>query len=325
MKKEVFLATNLGRGGISTLVLTAENSFLQDSDRAVNTIARRKSPLTPGEIVYGVIRDSTTDSIIDEVIICAYSPECRIITGHGGSASALALLSFYRRFGFSETSETNLFQHSDSTTATLLANLLAQTKTETQAFTCLQALEKLKNSEEVDINKILANMRPRVLALAGAANTGKSSLLNRLCGYERVLVSEIAGTTLDAVRDYIDLGGYYTHIIDTAGFRLNSGTTEKEAIRRATEIMYTADVILLLFDSSRELTADDKQAVSTALSTGKQNIIPLLTKSDLSPCITPKQLQQLFSLPEPLQISSITGSGIDLLLQQITQSFLITD
>ena len=320
MKREICLATNLGRGGVSALILTADSDFLQNSDFAVSTIAQRGRPLTPGELLYGVIRDSSSN-IIDEVVICAYSPQCRIITGHGGSTSALALRNHYLQAGFTQTSHANIFQPSGTPVADQLISLLTQTKTEAQALRCLQALNQLKNSEEIKMAEILDIMRPRILALAGAPNTGKSSLLNRICGYERVLVSDIAGTTLDAVRDYINLGGYYTHIIDTAGFRLNAGSSEKEAIKRGREVLQNADVILLLFDGSRELSEDDRQAVSASQRAGIRKIIPLLSKADLPQSTTPEQLQNLFSLPAPLPISSITGTGTDLLLKQIASAF----
>ena len=321
MKNQILLATNLGRGGISILILTADESKIEQTDKSIDTIRRRGFGMKAGELIYGVINDDKTDNIIDEVVICAYSSTCRIITGHGGSASALALLNYFTNMGYSEADSNDLFYSTIDERINLLQALLPQTKTESQALHCLQAINKLKASEAVNIDEILDLLKPRIITLAGAPNVGKSSLLNLLCGYERVLVSNIAGTTRDAVKDYIDIGGYYTHIIDTAGFRKKADKFEEDAIKRGQNILKTADLILLVLDSSRELTEDDYFAIETITTNSKNKILPILNKSDLPIKINTDKLINTYNILDPVNLSCLNETGIEELTSKITTCF----
>ncbi len=318
--KVISLATNLGRGGISLLVVEAPAADLEEIDLLIDSIRRRGFGLRVGELKYGLIHDRKYNRVIDEVVIAAYSPTCRVISGHGGSASALAIREFFEQLGFKLSLE-NRFTQDTNKNLDLLKNLLPRTKTETQALKCLEAINNCKHGIAVDIANILEIMRPRIVVLAGSANTGKSSLLNILCGYERVMVSTIAGTTRDAVRDYIDIGGFFTHIIDTAGFRAAAGSSEQEAIDRGSRILETADVILLLLDSSRPLDADTEQALHKATVANKTAVLPVLNKTDLPTQSTFSDLQTTYDLPEPVQISCTEKTGIDILLKRISNFF----
>ncbi|MEE9336832.1 MAG: tRNA uridine-5-carboxymethylaminomethyl(34) synthesis GTPase MnmE [Methylococcaceae bacterium] len=88
------------------------------------------------------------------------------------------------------------------------------------------------------------------VVLAGKPNVGKSSLLNALAGHEAAIVTEIAGTTRDILKEQIQIDGMPLHIIDTAGLRESDNVVEKEGIRRAHEQINQADKILLLIDST---------------------------------------------------------------------------
>ncbi len=88
------------------------------------------------------------------------------------------------------------------------------------------------------------------VVLAGKPNVGKSSLLNILAGHEAAIVTEIAGTTRDILKEQIQIDGMPLHIIDTAGLRESDNEVEKEGIRRAHEQIKQADKILLLIDST---------------------------------------------------------------------------
>ncbi|NNC99741.1 MAG: tRNA uridine-5-carboxymethylaminomethyl(34) synthesis GTPase MnmE [Gammaproteobacteria bacterium] len=94
------------------------------------------------------------------------------------------------------------------------------------------------------------------VVLAGKPNAGKSSLLNALSGFDAAIVTDIPGTTRDAVTQTIDIDGLPVHVIDTAGLRESDDTVEKIGIARAREAMDRADHILYLLDASN-LTADD--------------------------------------------------------------------
>ncbi len=88
------------------------------------------------------------------------------------------------------------------------------------------------------------------VVLAGKPNAGKSSLLNALAGHEAAIVTEIAGTTRDILKERIQIDGLPLHIIDTAGLRESENVVEKEGIRRAREEIQQADKVLLLIDST---------------------------------------------------------------------------
>jgi tRNA modification GTPase len=118
------------------------------------------------------------------------------------------------------------------------------------------------------------------LVLVGKPNAGKSSLLNALAGHEAAIVTDIAGTTRDVLRERIQLDGMPLHIIDTAGLREADNVIEQEGIRRAHVEMEKADLILLLIDS-RE-AENEIEKLSTTLPTSVE-IIRVYNKIDLLP------------------------------------------
>ncbi len=109
------------------------------------------------------------------------------------------------------------------------------------------------------------------VVLAGLPNVGKSSLLNRLAGEERAIVTDVAGTTRDAVRETIQIEGIPLHIIDTAGLRDTEDVVEKIGIERAWREIERADVVLQLLDArSGETPAD--HAIAVRLPPGVERI-----------------------------------------------------
>lgn len=118
------------------------------------------------------------------------------------------------------------------------------------------------------------------VVLAGLPNVGKSSLLNRLAGAERAIVTEVAGTTRDAVRETIQVEGIPLHIIDTAGLRDTDDLVEKIGVERAWQEIERADVVLQLLDArSGETPAD--HAIAVRLPQGVERIV-VENKSDLA-------------------------------------------
>lgn len=102
------------------------------------------------------------------------------------------------------------------------------------------------------------------LCLAGSPNVGKSSLMNALLGKERAIVTEIAGTTRDLLEDQMKLGGLHFRLLDTAGIRETEEIVEKEGIRRTTEAMHIADLILLVMDASQPLSFEDEHLLANS-------------------------------------------------------------
>ncbi|HVF17571.1 MAG TPA: tRNA uridine-5-carboxymethylaminomethyl(34) synthesis GTPase MnmE [Steroidobacteraceae bacterium] len=146
------------------------------------------------------------------------------------------------------------------------------------------------------------------VVIAGRPNAGKSSLLNRLAGYDAAIVTEIPGTTRDVLRERIHLDGMPLHIADTAGLREVSDVVEAEGIRRAREEMTRADRILYVIDATRAL---DHEAIERETSS-LPSAVPvtwIFNKTDL--CGGRTRLEQ--SQPPRVHLSASSGDGIDLL------------
>lgn len=97
------------------------------------------------------------------------------------------------------------------------------------------------------------------VVIAGQPNAGKSSLLNALAGHEAAIVTPIAGTTRDVLREHIQIDGMPLHIIDTAGLRESEDAVEQEGMKRAWRAIESADRLLLVIDDTRGFTADDQR------------------------------------------------------------------
>jgi tRNA modification GTPase len=150
-----------------------------------------------------------------------------------------------------------------------------------------------------------------VVVLAGKPNAGKSSLMNALAGYDAAIVTDIAGTTRDVLRERIQLDGMPLHIIDTAGLRDSDNLVEREGIRRAHQEIAKADKVLLLLDS-----AEIDMAGLGDLPSGV-DVIKVFNKIDLSK--TTSKLVETESGVE-IYLSVKTGEGMDLLKQHLKQS-----
>ena len=151
------------------------------------------------------------------------------------------------------------------------------------------------------------------VVLAGLPNVGKSSLLNRLAGDERAIVTEVAGTTRDAVRETIQLEGIPLHIVDTAGLRNTEDVVERMGIERTWREIERADVILRLVDARAGETPADRE-VAARLPGGVATIV-VENKCDLLQGAVPGRVDADGAVR--LRVSALTGTGIDLLRQEL--------
>lgn len=131
--------------------------------------------------------------------------------------------------------------------------------------------------------------------IIGKPNVGKSSLLNRMIGEERAIVTDIAGTTRDVLQESINLHGISLNLVDTAGIRYTEDIIEKIGVEKAKKYAEDADLILCVIDSSVDLDESDKEILSEIfnLIQDKKAII-LLNKTDLQQVVDEKMIGDLF-------------------------------
>ncbi|MFR6449378.1 MAG: tRNA uridine-5-carboxymethylaminomethyl(34) synthesis GTPase MnmE, partial [Peptoniphilus grossensis] len=127
--------------------------------------------------------------------------------------------------------------------------------------------------------------------ILGKPNVGKSSLLNGLLKYDRAIVTDIAGTTRDVIEDYINLDGVLLKISDTAGIRETEDEVEKIGVNIAREKLKDADLVIAIFDISRDFDQDDKEILK--LIENKKRII-ILNKDDLEQKISDDEIEKYF-------------------------------
>ena len=151
--------------------------------------------------------------------------------------------------------------------------------------------------------------------ILGRPNAGKSSLLNALAGYDRVIVTEIPGTTRDTVEEKIHLGSLVLRLIDTAGIRTTQDQVEQIGVTRALCAAQEADLALVVLDGSQPLGAEDHRAIEAARQA--KHVICVLSKADLPQVLIPEQLDFDSVLP----VSSRTGQGLEALTSAVEKLF----
>ena len=151
------------------------------------------------------------------------------------------------------------------------------------------------------------------LVLAGAPNVGKSSLLNRLAGEEVAIVTPIAGTTRDRVKESITIEGVPMHIIDTAGLRETADVVEAKGIERSWDAIRLADVVIFLTDAHSGIGHDELKTQILQELPPKCAVLEVLNKADLL-----QDTSKAVSA-DALLISAKTGLGIEQLKQKILE------
>ncbi len=152
-------------------------------------------------------------------------------------------------------------------------------------------------------------------AIVGKPNVGKSSLLNALAGFERVIVTEIAGTTRDTVEETVMLGSTRLRLIDTAGIHDTQDKIEAMGVERSKKEMENADLVLFVCDGSQPLTDEDQAVIDACLD--MENAIALINKSDLGQAVAPSELPFMAVIP----ICARTGEGLDQLADMVDTMF----
>lgn len=157
-----------------------------------------------------------------------------------------------------------------------------------------------------------AIMRGIPVAIVGAPNAGKSSLLNALLGHDRAIVSDVPGTTRDTIEETLHLGDHLFRFIDTAGLRASTDAVERIGIDRARAAIASARIILYVHDATLPLHPDLIPRVPDATT------LLVLNKTDLIPTPTlDSQLSTLDSQLLPTPLSTRTGEGLDQIVRHL--------
>lgn len=190
-------------------------------------------------------------------------------------------------------------------------------KTQDIYLNILKVAEQIKKLlDSADVGEIIKNGIN--IAIIGKPNVGKSSILNALSKKDSAIVTEIAGTTRDVIHEFINIGGVTAKILDTAGIHKTNDKIEGLGIKKAFDCLKMADLILFVFDWSREFDVDDKNLIDICKKNNKK-ILFVANKFDLE--------QKLFlgkkDLNEELiKISAQKNLGIEDLVNKIKSLFL---
>lgn len=155
-------------------------------------------------------------------------------------------------------------------------------------------------------------------AIIGKPNAGKSSLLNAILKEERAIVTEIEGTTRDTIEEFVNINGIPLKLIDTAGIRKAKDEVEKIGIEKSREIANTADLIIAIFDSSKELSEEDLEILNIAKD--KKSIV-LLNKIDLKSVLDENNEKIKATGSKVIKISALNNKGIEELYDEIMNLF----
>jgi len=153
------------------------------------------------------------------------------------------------------------------------------------------------------------------VTIAGPPNAGKSSLLNRLAGYDAAIVTEIPGTTRDPLREHLSLDGLPVTVVDTAGLRDTNDPVEREGVRRARLEVARADRLLWVADAREPLGAT--LAAAGAAQGGSGAVTIVANKIDLAGLAPLLRMEKGTPV---VQLSALTGAGIDLLVAHLKQA-----
>jgi len=331
-----------GRGGIAVLRIVGsvaaralETAFrpagrgndgnLKSPDSASSTTLLPE----PGRLAYGHIIDGE-GAPLDEIILYRADPKVFEVNCHGGPAAVEAVCRRLAGLGLEKVSPDRLLELEGASQIERDARrMLWSARTPLAARILLDQLNgALKRAIEEACKSIASGRadeasarldallnrwrccgrllaRPARIAVAGPPNVGKSTLVNRLLGADRVITSEAPGTTRDYVEAEAALSGLPVVLVDTAGLRETEEMIEREGVERARREAGAAEVVVYLLDASEGLRAEDGAMLASLGERG----LAVWNKADLA--------GGPLGEPGAIAISALTGAGVDVLTQAL--------
>lgn len=308
----VMLLTGPGAGAIAVVRIAGPgvSAFLRD---------HFGRPTEAGRCVHGELRDGPT--VLDDVVVARLAEDAADINLHGGTWIVRAVMDLAARDGFAVASSTpeepvplDAVDGDDLLEREMLAALpLARTERATRELLKQPALWRDQVARGTQADRIIAEddslwrmLHPPTVAIAGAANAGKSTLANRLFGQERSITADVPGTTRDWVGDLAEIDGLAVHLIDTPGLRTTADPIEAAAIALAEERIAEADLVVLLLDAARPDDREQKELLARFPAA-----LTVMNKMDMGP-----NWHQA-----ALPLTAADGRGLDALRAAITRRF----
>ncbi|HKA05678.1 MAG TPA: GTPase [Gemmataceae bacterium] len=323
----VAVLTPPGSAAIAVLSIRGPRAWpvLQSHFRTARSDALPESAPAPG-IFFGRFGRYAAD----EVILTVRNAESIELHCHGGRQVVAWLLSVLRSEGIEEIAWPDLpnSDYADSTAAALLpfartvrtaAILLDQANGAYDR--AVQSIARRSADADAIAATLHRNARvgrhliePWTVAIAGAPNVGKSTLMNALAGFARSIVSPIAGTTRDAVSVTLAFDGWPVDVIDTAGLRESADVLEEEGIARARNSVETSDLCLWLVDAAGPRPGSVEE-VARKLGRDPERVIVAFNKCDLVDVSADES-------PLAIRLSAATGQGLAELAQRIAAALV---
>lgn len=263
--------------------------------------------MRPGELRYGWLWD-LGGVMLDEVMLGCPAAGMRVLMTHGGGAVRAAVTGYFENSGFSRMAD-DLSDGAGVEVDGVLDVVLASCLTEAQAAA---VLGWRLWGEPVRVGLLGVHR----VVLAGAANAGKSSLLNCLCGYDRAFVDARAGATRDVVDELADVGGYALWLGDMPGYMGEDqgvGELERASWRRAEERLRLSEWVWLVIDGGARWEGESANAakrIAGALDENKRNdVLIVVNKSDLAQGFCDSPWRSYFPDATEVRVSSLPGGN----------------
>ena len=304
-----------GSAAVAVLVIRGPDAW-PVLRRLFRTAAGSSLEAPPTRFVFGRLGEQTAD----EVILAPVGPDAFEVQCHGGPQVVSWLLGLLRTNGVAEASE------SRADTAAALLPLARTVRTAgillDQAHGAYDRAEQAVRAGGPDADRLREVLRrnarvgrhlvePWTVAIAGAPNAGKSSLLNALAGFARSVVSAVPGTTRDAVSVSLAFDGWPVDQVDTAGLRESTDVLEAEGVSRARAATANSDLVLWVVDVTGPLSGSVGE-VAGAVGVPTDRVLIVLNKVDLVDGTST-------ALPDGIRVSAVTGAGLSDLVARVVQ------